>query len=150
MTQRRRSAAHPNDPVDRPEDVKAAFFGDDRAQITNDGTSSMFAPPVPDKHAVTEHRNHKFSGRRMAVGPLFDDEEIATLDTEFLQVPSRRTKDDFLLVDKVCRDHESLAGSTFVDRQTLRYLSGELKANGVLATLNSTLRHRCTSSSVRG
>jgi hypothetical protein len=38
---------------------------------------------VTDERAITDHRDHKFCRRRMAVGPLFDDEEVATLDTEF-------------------------------------------------------------------
>ena|GEM_PF-2454317 len=99
---------------------------------------------MADEHSVTDPRDHKFCRRSMAVRPLFDDEEVATLDTEFLQVLSRGAIDDFFLFDDVRRDRETLTGSPCINRQALRYLSGELKAAFAPAMPNARLRHRCT------
>jgi len=78
----------------------------------------------------------------MAVGPLLDDEEVATLDTEFLQIRSRGAKDSLALFDDVCGNRERLSGNTCINRRTLRYLSGELKTAFALSIPNATLRHR--------
>jgi hypothetical protein len=149
-TPRRGSAAHPDDCGDRSDYLKAAFLNDDGICITHDGTSSVFAPPVADEHAITDHRDHKFCGRRTSIAPPFDDKEVAALDTEFLQVRSRGAKDNLFVFDDVCGNRERLAANTSINRQALRNLSGELKTAVALAMPNATLRHRCASTSEFG
>ncbi len=105
---------------------------------------------MADEHAISDPRDHKFCRRSVAVRPLFDYEEVATLDTELLQIRSRGAKDNLTLFDGVCGNRERLAGNTCINRRALRYLSGELKTAVALAIPNATLRHRCTSRSELG
>ena len=110
----------------------------------------MFAPPVADECAITDHRDYKFCGLRTAGRPSFDDEEVAAFDPEFLQIRSRGAEDNLALFDDVCGNRERLAGNACINRQALRYLSGELKTTVALAMPNATRRHRHISGSTFG
>src|SRR5947199_10676824 len=106
-------------------------------RIAHDGAFAVFAPPVADEHAITDHRDYEFCRRRTAVAPLFDHEEVAALDAEFLQIRSRGAEDNLAFFDDVCGNRERLARNTCVDRRPLRYLSGELIAAVALAMPNA-------------
>jgi hypothetical protein len=89
-------------------------------RVAHDGAFAVFAPPVADERAITDHRDHEFCRRRTAVVPSFDDEEIAALDTELLQIRSRGAIHNLALVDGVCGNRQRLARNPSINRQTLR------------------------------
>lgn len=117
----------PNDCVDRADDVKAVFFDGDGQPVTHDGSSAILAPPVADEHAIAGHGDDQFPARRLTVGTFLHYQEVAGLDTEFLEIPLRSAKNDFVLFNEVLRNQEGLSGNAGVNWQTLRDRSGETK-----------------------
>src|ERR1051326_5216046 len=72
--------------------AEVLVLADQLEGVIQERASSALSPPATDEGALAEHDEHELRGRRVAFGSRLNDQEIATLDSEFPEVRGRDAK----------------------------------------------------------